>query len=167
MGSCDDTAIVDGELPGLRPGREGHGDPAAAPRREPMDERVGDEHLGDEREYGRRAHRQGFVRCLTGEPRTARSAEPRGKIVAKVPQMAVERHLGRARDTEQERADRRRAHDTGRKLAQGEQAVHRSQALLERVRGLPAEGALAGVRGRTNAVDRPWAGIAVLRECSS
>ena len=39
--------------------------------------------------------------------------------------------------------------DTGRKLARGE-AVHRSQALLERVRSLRAEGALACVRGRPN-----------------
>ena len=52
VASNGDTAILHGELPGVLPGREGHGDPAAAPRRKPIDERVGNEHLGPRR--GRR-----------------------------------------------------------------------------------------------------------------
>ena len=65
-----------------------------------------------QREQGHRADRKGLVRCHTGQPRTARSAEPRGKHITKAPQKAVERHLCRARDTGEERADRRHAHGT-------------------------------------------------------
>jgi hypothetical protein len=97
-------------LPGLLRGGEGY--PAAAPWRERMHERVGDEQVGDEHEQGHRADRKGLVRCHTGQPRTARSAEPRGKNITKAPQKAVERHLCRARDTAEERADRRHAHHT-------------------------------------------------------
>jgi hypothetical protein len=83
VGSYGDAAIVDGELPGLLRGGEGY--PAAAPWRERMHERVGDEQVGDEREQGHRADRKGLVRCHTGQPRTARSAEPRGKNYHKGP----------------------------------------------------------------------------------
>jgi hypothetical protein len=41
-------------------------------------------------------------------------------------------------------------HNTGRALAQGEQAVDRSEALLDQMSGLPTAGRLAVVRGRRN-----------------
>ena len=80
--------------------------------------------------------------------RAARSAGHRGKIVTKIPQIVAETELGGARDPREQRADGGHGHDTGRALAQGEQAVHRSEALLDQMSGLPTAGCLAVVRGR-------------------
>ena len=105
------------------------------PGRERMHERVGDEQVGDEREQGHRADRKGLVRCHTGQPRTARSAEPRGKNITKAPQKAVERHLCRARDTAEERADRRHAHHTAGSSPRARADVQTSQGVGPTPRG--------------------------------
>jgi hypothetical protein len=54
-----------------------------------MDERVGDEQVGDQPERDRCADGQGRVGGRTGQPGAARSAEGPGKVVTKVPQIVT------------------------------------------------------------------------------
>jgi hypothetical protein len=96
----------------------------------------------------RRAYRKGRVGRRTGELGAARSAGHRGKIVTKIAQIVAETELGGARDPREQRADGGHGHDAGRALAPGEQAVHRSEALLDQMSDLPTAGCLAVVRGR-------------------
>jgi hypothetical protein len=93
-----------------------------------MDDRVGDEEVGDEPERDRCPDGQGGIGNRTGQPKAARSAEGPSKVATKVPQIVTKTYRGRPGDPREHRAERGHGHDPGRVLTQGEQAVHRSTA---------------------------------------